>query len=178
MALRAHQKGLELACHLESDVPNALIGDPGRLRQVILNLVGNAIKFTAQGEVVLHASVRSQNAAEASIHFVISDTGIGIPLEKQAMIFEAFTQADASTTRSYGGTGLGLAISRQLVGLMGGRMWVESEAGVGSKFHFTARFGIQANAAPSRRTTWKCHAQGSPGARGRRCQCREPPHSR
>ena len=143
VALRAHQKGLELACHIPPEVPLDLIGDPGRLRQVILNLVGNAIKFTSAGEVVLDVALKSQNEHGAMLHFTVSDTGIGIEREKQGMIFEAFTQADASTTRNYGGSGLGLAISTQLVGLMGGRMWVESEHGVGSKFHFTARFEIQ-----------------------------------
>jgi len=145
VALRAHQKGLELACHLPSDIPDALIGDPGRLRQVVLNLVGNAIKFTSRGEVVVEASLQSQDELGATIQFTIADTGIGIPAEKQKMIFEAFTQADGSTTRNYGGTGLGLAISSQLVGLMGGRMWVESEDEEGSKFHFTARFELQKN---------------------------------
>jgi len=149
VALRAHQKGLELACRLSPDVPNALVGDPGRLRQVVLNLVGNAIKFTTRGEVVVDVSVKSQNDHGVSLQFTVSDTGIGIPKEKQQMIFEAFTQADSSTTRNFGGTGLGLAISSQLVGLMGGRIWVESETGKGSKFHFTARFEVQTNPKPA-----------------------------
>jgi PAS domain S-box-containing protein len=147
VALRAHQKGLELACHLPPDVPEALVGDPGRLRQVVLNLVGNAIKFTARGEVVVGVHVKSQNEYGVTLHFTISDTGIGIPTEKQRMIFEPFTQADGSTTRNYGGTGLGLAISTQLVALMGGRIWVESEVGEGSRFQFTARFALQENPA-------------------------------
>ena len=145
VALRAHQKGLELACHLPPDVPDALVGDPGRLRQVVLNLVGNAIKFTARGEVVVDVRLKSQNEHGVTLHFTVSDTGIGIPPEKQRMIFEPFTQADGSTTRTYGGTGLGLAISTQLVGLMGGRIWVESEAGEGSRFQFIARFTLQEN---------------------------------
>jgi PAS domain S-box-containing protein len=152
VALRAHQKGLELACHVPSDVHDALVGDPGRLRQVVLNLVGNAIKFTARGEVVVDVQVRSQNDHEVALHFTVSDTGIGIPREKQQLIFEPFTQADGSTTRTYGGTGLGLAISTQIVGLMGGRIWVESEPDQGSRFQFTARFALQENAvtaAPS-----------------------------
>jgi PAS domain S-box-containing protein len=144
VALRAHQKGLELVCHIPPEIPVGLVGDPGRLRQVVLNLVGNAIKFTSRGEVVVDVELKSQNDAGVMLHFTVSDTGIGIEKEKQGMIFEAFTQADASTTRNYGGSGLGLAISTQLVGLMGGRMWVESEPEVGSKFHFTARFELQA----------------------------------
>jgi len=143
VALRAHQKGLELACHLPPEIPQGLVGDPGRLRQVILNLVGNAIKFTARGEVVVDVSLKSQNDFGVMLQFTVADTGIGIEQSKQGLIFEAFTQADSSTTRNYGGSGLGLPISTQLVGLMGGKMWVESQPGVGSKFHFTARFEVQ-----------------------------------
>jgi PAS domain S-box-containing protein len=143
VALRAHQKGLELACHLHPDVPDALVGDPDRLRQVVLNLTGNAIKFTSRGEVVVEVRVQSRSEDEVALHFTVSDTGIGIPVEKQQLIFEPFVQADGSTTRNYGGTGLGLAISTQLVELMGGRIWVESEVGVGSRFQFTARFALQ-----------------------------------
>ena len=146
VALRAHQKGLELACHLPPEIPQGLVGDPGRLRQVILNLVGNAIKFTSRGEVVLDVALKSQNDAGVMLQFTVADTGIGIPKDKQGLIFEAFTQADSSTTRNYGGSGLGLPISTQLVGLMGGRIWVESEPGVGSKFHFTARFEVRTDA--------------------------------
>ncbi len=147
VALRAHQKGLELACHLPLHIPCGLVGDPGRLRQVVLNLVGNAIKFTAQGEVIAEVQIETRDFQAVTLHFIISDSGIGIPMEKQAVIFEAFTQADSSTTRIFGGTGLGLAISSQLVELMGGRLWVESEPGVGSRFHFTARFALSRNAA-------------------------------
>jgi len=161
LALRAHQKGLELACHLGTDVPEVVTGDLARLRQILVNLVGNAIKFTRQGEVVVevrnseilqeertidlgNSAIRNPQSA-IELHFTVRDTGIGIPVDKQAYIFDAFTQADGSTTRRYGGTGLGLTISSQLVGLMGGRMWVESAVGWGSTFHFTVRFGVQRN---------------------------------
>jgi PAS domain S-box-containing protein len=143
LALRAHKKQLELACRIHADVPDALIGDPGRLRQVVVNLVGNAIKFTEQGEVVVSVAVESQTTAEVCLHFAVRDTGIGIPVEKQQSIFEPFVQADGSMTRKHGGTGLGLTISSTLVDLMAGRIWVESEAGRGSTFHFTARFTRQ-----------------------------------
>jgi len=143
LGLRAHQKGLELACHIQPDLPDGLVGDPGRLRQVVLNLLGNAIKFTQQGEVVLRVAVKAQTQDSICLHCTVIDTGIGIPREKQSLIFEAFTQADNSTTRHYGGTGLGLAISAELIELMGGVIWVESELGEGSRFHFTARFGLQ-----------------------------------
>ncbi|HEV2419517.1 MAG TPA: response regulator [Terriglobia bacterium] len=140
-ALRAHQKGLELACHLQAGIPERLLGDPMRLRQIIVNLVGNAIKFTSRGEVVVRAEVESQDEKQVTLHFAISDTGPGIPIEKQKLIFEAFTQADGSATRKFGGTGLGLTISSQLAQMMGGRIWVESEVGAGSTFHFTVVLG-------------------------------------
>ena len=145
LALRAHQKNLELACHLEADVPEAVVGDGPRLRQILVNLVGNAIKFTRQGEVVMDVSAETQDGNQVRLHFLVRDTGIGIPVEKQEKIFEAFAQADGSTTRHYGGTGLGLTISSQLVKLMGGRLWVESTEGEGSTFHFTAEFETQRN---------------------------------
>ncbi len=146
LALRAHQKDLELVCHLAPDVPDAIIGDPSRLRQIILNLVGNSIKFTDRGEIGVSVRVAAHTDTEVALHFEVSDTGIGIPPDKQRLIFEAFTQADGSTCRKYGGTGLGLAICTQLVGMMGGRIWVESIEGQGSTFHFTARFGCSEEA--------------------------------
>jgi two-component system sensor histidine kinase/response regulator len=146
MALRAHEKNLELVCHLPSDVPLNLIGDPVRVRQTLVNLVGNAIKFTEKGEVIIKIGVQNAPqlpATEVMLLFSIIDTGIGIPEDKLSIIFDKFTQADASTTRKYGGTGLGLAICKQLVALMGGQIWVESEQGAGSIVFFTARFGLQ-----------------------------------
>ena len=148
LALRAHQKGLELGCNILPDVPEALIGDPERLRQVILNLVGNAIQFTDKGEVIVHIEAEVLDPTQACLHFKISDTGIGIPPEKQEDIFRAFVQADGSMTRKYGGTGLGLSISSRLVELMGGEIWVESEPGKGSCFHFTACLGISPGSIP------------------------------
>ncbi len=142
LALRAHQKGLELACHIHPDVPEALVGDPSRLRQVVVNLVGNAIKFTERGEVVVDVESGPRTESGISLHFAVTDTGIGIPAEKRELVFEAFAQADNSTTRQYGGTGLGLTISSDLVNMMDGRIWVESEAGKGTTFHFTAFFGL------------------------------------
>jgi len=141
LALRAHQKKLELACHLEPNLPETIEGDPGRLRQVLINLLGNAIKFTEKGEVALKVEPESEGEDAVVLHFAVRDTGIGVPREKQKTIFEAFTQADNSSTRRFGGTGLGLTISSQLVQMMGGRVWLESEPGKGSIFHFTARFG-------------------------------------
>ncbi len=153
LAFRASQKNLELAYHVSTDVPDALIGDPGRLRQIVTNLVGNAIKFTEEGEIVVKIEKQEQKEQKICLHFAVSDTGIGIPPEKQAKIFEPFTQADGSTTRKFGGTGLGLSISSQLVEMMGGKIWVESPTnrragqigGPGSTFHFTAWFDIQEN---------------------------------
>jgi two-component system sensor histidine kinase/response regulator len=142
LAIRAHQKGLELICDIAPDVPRVLVGDPGRLRQVIANLVGNAIKFTSEGHVLVSVDVDPASLADgapASLHFQVIDTGVGIPAEKQQLIFEPFRQADGSTTRQYGGTGLGLAISSNLVQLMGGRLWVDSVPGHGTTFHFTAQ---------------------------------------
>jgi signal transduction histidine kinase/CheY-like chemotaxis protein len=143
LGVRAAQKGLELACYLLPDIPDALVGDPGRLRQVLVNLLGNAVKFTERGEIVLHVEPAAQERDAVWLHFAVSDTGIGIPPEIQGRIFESFTQADSSTTRKYGGTGLGLTIAARLVDLMDGKIWVESDFGKGSTFHFTARFGIQ-----------------------------------
>jgi PAS domain S-box-containing protein len=162
LALRAHKKGLELACQFAPEVPDALVGDPGRLGQIIINLVGNAIKFTDEGEVVLSVRIAEGRAADSSreiavddrgtadrqqaddfvaLCFAVSDTGPGIPRDKQARLFQPFTQADSSTTRQFGGTGLGLTIAKRLVELMSGRIWLESEPGRGSTFSFTACFG-------------------------------------
>jgi CheY-like chemotaxis protein len=140
LALKAHRKGLELTCDIAADVPEWVIGDPGRLRQILVNLVGNAIKFTQQGEVVVRVALQSQTTDHCHLEFAVVDTGIGIPVEKQAVVFDPFSQADGSTTRRFGGTGLGLTISSRLVALMGGQIGVESEVGRGSTFHFTAQF--------------------------------------
>ncbi len=147
LALRAHEKGLELACEVDPKVPDHLIGDPGRIRQVLVNLLGNAVKFTERGEVVVQVWVDEQHGDDVLLHFAVCDTGIGIAPEHRDKIFGAFTQADGSTTRRYGGTGLGLAICVQLVDMMGGRIWVDSEPGAGSTFHFTARFPIDGEGA-------------------------------
>ena len=141
LALRAHQKGLELTCDIRPEVPERVVGDPSRLRQIIINLIGNAIKFTESGEVGLRATVDSRTPAGVQLHFIVLDTGVGIAPEKQKLIFEAFSQVDGSTARKFGGTGLGLTISSRLVELMGGNIWVESNLGRGSGFHFTARLG-------------------------------------
>jgi signal transduction histidine kinase/DNA-binding response OmpR family regulator len=144
LALRAHEKGLEVIYRVHPEVPDNLMGDPGRLRQVLVNLVGNAIKFTDQGEVVIAVEVAERVTTDNAIviHVSVGDTGIGIPEEKRRLIFEPFTQSDGSTTRLYGGTGLGLSIAKQLVELLGGQLWVESVVGHGSTFHFTACFGL------------------------------------
>ena len=160
LAMRAHQKSLELTCQVAPDVPDRVRGDPGRLRQVLVNLIGNAIKFTSHGEVVLQVEAvsgpdspgpdspgsasppESKIASDAWLHFAVSDSGIGIPPDKQRTIFEPFAQADTSTTRRYGGSGLGLPISSQLIRMMGGRIWLESEVGKGSTFHFTVNMDV------------------------------------
>ena len=142
LALRASEKGLELACQVSADAPETVLGDAGRLRQVLLNVLGNAVKFTESGEVLLRVDVETVSGSRATLRFAVSDTGIGIAADKQLQIFQAFTQADSSTTRRFGGTGLGLAIALRLVELMGGRLWVESELGRGSTFSFTAHFDL------------------------------------
>jgi PAS domain S-box-containing protein len=146
LALRADEKGLELLCEVSPEVPEFVVGDPGRVRQVLINLVGNALKFTLKGEVSLKVQTERVDGPENEegpiLHFTVSDSGVGIAPEKLAAIFESFSQADTSTTREFGGTGLGLTISKRLVEMMGGRLWVESELGVGSQFHFTARLGL------------------------------------
>ncbi|MBC8354441.1 MAG: response regulator [Planctomycetes bacterium] len=142
LAVRASSKGLELACRIAPELPDTLLGDPGRLRQIIVNLAGNSIKFTSQGEVLIEVTAASSRDDETTLQFSVRDTGIGIPAEKQESIFEAFSQADTSTTRQFGGTGLGLTISSQLVEMMNGEIWMESEVGTGTMFHFTAKFGV------------------------------------
>ncbi len=150
LMLRAESKGLELILDVSSKLPARVVGDPGRLRQILLNLVGNAIKFTAEGEIIVRAQVVDESENERLLAITVSDTGIGIPKEKQALIFEAFAQADASTTRRFGGTGLGLAITRQLARMMGGDVVVESETGKGSRFTVTSRLKADATGAPPR----------------------------
>jgi signal transduction histidine kinase/CheY-like chemotaxis protein len=142
LAIRADEKGLELLCEVAPEVPEVVRGDSGRLRQIIINLTGNAIKFTDKGEVAVKVQVEATHERDLSLRFTVADSGIGIPREKLQVIFEPFSQADSSTTRKYGGTGLGLTISSRLVGMMGGKIWVESELGRGSQFHFTVRVGI------------------------------------
>ncbi len=142
LAIRADQKGLELLCEIAPEAPEVMRGDSSRLRQIVNNLIGNAIKFTDGGEVALKVQIESEDGQDRILRFTVADTGIGIPKEKLGLIFEPFSQADTSTTRKYGGTGLGLTISTRLVRMMGGRIWVESEVGRGSQFHFTARLGV------------------------------------
>ncbi|MGC2657492.1 MAG: response regulator [Bryobacteraceae bacterium] len=149
MALSAHEKGLELLYHVDAEVPQNLHGDPVRIRQILVNLLGNALKFTLQGEVELRCSVEEWELAKIYLHLSVRDTGIGIPKAKQSKIFEAFGQADGSTTRKFGGTGLGLTITAQLVELMKGRIWVESDAGQGSTFHVVLCLGMARQAPES-----------------------------
>src|SRR5438876_3965690 len=148
LAARAAEKEIELACQVATRVPDRLLGDPTRIRQILMNLVGNSIKFTEHGEVFVTVEMESaasgnEPSPEIVLHFVVTDTGIGIPIEKQKLIFESFVQADGSMTRRYGGTGLGLAICSQLVALMDGQIWVDSQVGRGSSFHFTVRLRIE-----------------------------------
>jgi len=142
VAMRAHGRGLELLTRVTPDVPDCLLGDPARVRQIIVNLVGNAIKFTEEGEIVVEVNQESRSDSEVLLQFTVADTGVGIPQDKQDDIFDEFEQADTQLNRRYGGTGLGLAISSRLVRLMQGRIWLDSQVGRGSRFHFTARFGI------------------------------------
>jgi two-component system, sensor histidine kinase and response regulator len=144
LALRADEKGLELLCEVSPEVSESVVGDPGRLRQILINLVGNALKFTLEGEVGLKVQADLIEEDAATLHFIVSDTGVGIAPDKLNAIFGSFSQADTSTTREFGGTGLGLTISKHLIEMMGGRIWVESESGVGSRFHFTVRLGTAA----------------------------------
>jgi two-component system, sensor histidine kinase and response regulator len=146
---RAHQKGLELIYDVRPEVPEALLGDPGRIRQILVNLIGNAIKFTEHGEVLVTVVEESEQGAITCLHLAVKDTGVGIPTDKQKIIFEAFSQADGSMARRYGGTGLGLAICTRLVTMMGGKIWVESQPGQGSTFHVTLRLTLQDKPAAS-----------------------------
>ena len=141
LALRADEKGLELLCEVAPEVPEIVRGDSSRLRQIVVNLVGNAIKFTEVGEVAVRVQLDAREGSVCVCRFTVADTGIGIPMDKRESIFDPFSQADTSTTRKYGGTGLGLTISTRLVQMMGGKIWVESEMGRGSQFHFTVRLG-------------------------------------
>jgi len=143
LGFRAHQKGLELIYEVEPDVPEAVLGDPGRIRQIAVNLLGNSIKFTERGEILLSVAQEGEFPEAVLLHFAVKDTGVGIPADKQKKIFEAFSQADGSMARKYGGTGLGLTICTRLVEMMGGHIWVESQFGQGSTFHFTVRLAIQ-----------------------------------
>ncbi len=146
LAVGAFEKGVELVCDVPSRVPDRLVGDALRLRQVLTNLIGNATKFTHQGEIVLRVGVQSQATGEVLLEFAVADTGIGMSPEELERIFTAFTQADMSTTRRFGGTGLGLSITKSIVAMMGGRLWVESQPGQGSTFHFTARLLLEPDA--------------------------------
>ncbi|MFS8069533.1 MAG: response regulator, partial [Byssovorax sp.] len=153
LAYAAHQKGLEIAYDIDAFVPETLIGDTVRLRQIVVNLVGNAVKFTGSGEIIVRVRVEEMKLDSAVLHFSVSDTGIGIPESKQRLVFEPFSQADGSTTRKFGGTGLGLAICARIVEMMGGRIWIESQQGQGSTFHFTGRFGVSPALGPVRLTS-------------------------
>lgn len=160
LAPQAHSKGLELACRIAPSIPEKLVGDQDRIRQIIMNLMGNAVKFTSQGEIVLQLDMESRNEDHVYLRMTVSDTGIGIPFEKQKNIFSAFEQADGSTSRHYGGTGLGLAITAQLVELMGGRIWVESIVGKGSTFYVTLPLGIQQEADAATELKFQAELKG------------------
>ena len=162
----AQRKGLELRCFIHQDVPRAVAGDPGRLGQILTNLIGNAIKFTGQGEVVVSVELAGTTPEGATVRFEVRDTGIGVPEEAQQRIFEVFSQADSTTTREYGGTGLGLVIAKQLAEMMGGQIGVESEPNVGSTFYFTARFEKRAAVAPASRSK-PMEMRGDPKRSGR-----------
>jgi signal transduction histidine kinase/CheY-like chemotaxis protein len=175
LGVRAHQKQLDFTSQIDSDVPAWLVGDPLRLQQVLLNLVGNAIKFTSAGEVGVHLSLAARTSHEVVLHGAVRDTGIGIAADKQEVIFEAFGQADSSRTRKYGGTGLGLTITSRLVNLMKGRIWLDSAPGKGSTFHFTACLGLAGApgeaaepSTPSAGTADQPAAPGAPPVTGRK----------
>jgi CheY-like chemotaxis protein len=152
LGMRAADKGLEMACRIAPNLSDMLVGDPGRLRQIVTNLVGNSLKFTEKGEIVINVEEDSKTDSEIGLHVSVKDTGIGIPPEQQKKVLDAFTQADASTTRKFGGTGLGLAICKSLVSMMKGRIWLESEVGKGTTFHFTAWFRLGKDQPQKRRT--------------------------
>lgn len=154
LLVRIQSKGLTFSLDIGDDVPEHVSGDQLRLKQIIINLVGNALKFTECGGIALEVRLESRDKHQALLHFAVTDTGIGIPPEAHDRVFAPFTQADPSTTRKYGGTGLGLSISRRLVEHMGGRIWVESEPGNGSAFHFTAQFGLVIRKAEKNRGRW------------------------
>ena len=166
VAARAHEKGLALVCEIAPDVPTDLVGDPTRLRQVLLNLLGNAIKFTESGEVSLRVAPDGNSSVPTALRFTISDTGIGIPGEKLGRVFERFTQADSSTTRRFGGSGLGLTISKRLVELMGGRIWVESTSREGQRVFFRRAVRDLGRRPSGRRP---CRSARVPSRRCRRC---------
>jgi signal transduction histidine kinase len=153
IGLKTEENGLELMFDMPAEYPSALIGDPLRLGQILINLGNNAVKFTEQGEIVISVEVLEEEEKTAKLHFAVRDTGIGLTPEQQKKLFQSFSQADASTTRKYGGTGLGLTISKKLTELMDGEIWVESEAGVGSTFLFTAELGKQQGVPSKRRST-------------------------
>ncbi len=167
LAVRAHKKGVELSGDIDPDVPDGLVGDAGRLRQILVNLVGNAVKFTERGEIVVRVACVERSAEDAVLSFAVSDTGIGIPPDKLQSIFEPFVQADGSTTRRYGGTGLGLSISSHLARLMGGQVGVTSAVGQGSTFHFTARFGLHSVPQTSQPAAAQERLQGARAGGGR-----------
>jgi CheY-like chemotaxis protein len=153
LAFAAQRKGLSLICTIDPAIPGKVRGDPNRLRQVLLNLTSNAVKFTAKGGVTIEVKTLSSGSEEHELQFTVADTGIGIAKSVQDSIFSPFTQADTSTTRKFGGTGLGLTICRRLIAMFGGTIWFDSEPGVGSQFHFTARFGVAAHAVETRPVT-------------------------
>ena len=164
LAVRANEKGLTLRCDVTPDVPDDVTGDWLRLQQVLINLVGNALKFTEQGRVVVTVDMSERTGSEATLHIAVADTGIGVPPDRQAAIFEAFTQADGSTARSHGGTGLGLTISRSLVEMMGGRLWLESPAGHGATFHFTVRVQVRPHPAAGAAIAEREEKAAAPGS--------------
>jgi two-component system sensor histidine kinase/response regulator len=149
LSAESAQKKLATRQTLSPSIPRLCVGDPNRLRQVLLNLIGNAIKFTSEGSITVRVNIDAEDESTLTLHFEVADTGVGVPVEKQQMIFEAFSQADQSISRKFGGTGLGLTISARLVAMMGGRMWVESQPGAGSTFHFTVRMGRKPENVPA-----------------------------